>query len=63
MKQYPCRVAGEVAKPTGVGLDELDGAVESAQFTSIAVGNRCKEMGAHPSMRTVGDAHDNVEAA
>ena len=29
MKQNPCPVVGEVAKPTGVGLDELDGAVES----------------------------------
>ena len=29
MKQNPCSVVGEVAKPTGVGLDELDGAVES----------------------------------
>ena len=29
MKQNPCPVVGEVTKPTGVGLDELDGAVES----------------------------------
>jgi hypothetical protein len=29
MKQNPCPVVGEVAKPTGAGLDELDGAVES----------------------------------
>ena len=29
MKQNPCPVVGEVAKPAGVGLDELDSAVES----------------------------------
>lgn len=29
MKQYSCPVVGEIAKPTGIGLDELDGAVES----------------------------------
>ena len=29
MKQDPCPVVGEVAKPTRVGLDELDGAVEA----------------------------------
>ncbi len=35
MKQNPCPVVGEVAKPTGVGLDELDGAIE-AFSTGIA---------------------------
>ena len=29
MKQNPCLVVGEVAKPTGIGLDELDGTVET----------------------------------
>jgi hypothetical protein len=29
MKQNPCPVVGEVAKPTRIGLDELDGAVEA----------------------------------
>ena len=29
MKQNLCAVVGEVAKPKGVDLDELDGAVES----------------------------------
>ncbi len=28
MKQNPCPVVGEVTKPTSVGLDELDSAVE-----------------------------------
>ena len=36
--------------------------VESAQYTSIAFGNRCKEMGVRPSMGTVGDAYDNAMA-
>jgi len=34
----------------------------SAQYTSIAFGNRCKEMGVRPSMGTVGDAYDNAMA-
>ena len=29
MKQNSCFVVDEVAKPTGVGLDELDGAIET----------------------------------
>ena len=29
MKQNSCAVVGEVTKPTGVGLDELDGAIET----------------------------------
>ena len=29
MKQNPCTVVGEVTKPTGIGFDELDSAVEA----------------------------------
>ena len=29
MRQNPCPVVGEVTKPTGIGLDELDGTVEA----------------------------------
>ena len=29
MKQNSCPIVGEVAKPTGVGLDESDGAIEA----------------------------------
>ena len=36
--------------------------VESAQYTSIAFGERCKKMGVRPSMGTVGDAYDNAMA-
>ena len=36
--------------------------LEPAQYTSIAFGNRCKEMGVRPSMGTVGDAYDNAMA-
>ena len=36
--------------------------IESAQYTSIAFGNPCKEMGVRPSMRTLGDAYDNAMA-
>jgi putative transposase len=33
---------------------------ESAQYTSIAFGLRCKEAGVRPSMGSVGDAYDNA---
>ena len=33
---------------------------QGSQYTSIAFGNRCKEMGVRPSMATVGDAYDNA---
>ena len=36
--------------------------VEYAQYTSIAFGSRCKEMGVSPSMGIVGDAYDNAMA-
>ena len=36
--------------------------IESTQYTSIAFGNRCREMGVRPSMGTVGDAYDNAMA-
>ena len=36
--------------------------VESTQYTSVAFGKRCKEMGVRPSMGTVGDAYDNAMA-
>ena len=43
-------------------IEVLRRPVESAQYTSIAFGNRCKEMGVRPSMGTVGDAYDNAMA-
>jgi len=33
-----------------------------SQYTSVAFGNRCREMGVRPSMETVGDAYDNAIA-
>jgi putative transposase len=33
-----------------------------ALVTNIAFGNQCKEMGARPSMGSVGDAYDNAMA-
>ena len=35
---------------------------QGSQYTSIAFGRRCKEMGVRPSMGTVGDAYDNAMA-
>jgi hypothetical protein len=34
--------------------------LESAQYTSIAFGHRCREAGVRPSMGSVGDAYDNA---
>lgn len=35
---------------------------QGSQYTSLAFGSRCKEMGVRPSMGTVGDAYDNAMA-
>lgn len=35
---------------------------QGSQYTSLAFGNRCREMGVHPSMGSVGDAYDNAMA-
>ena len=33
---------------------------QGSQYTSVAFGKRCKEMGAPPTMGTVDDAYDNA---
>jgi putative transposase len=33
---------------------------QRCQYTSIAFGQRCREMGVRPSMGSVGDAYDNA---
>jgi putative transposase len=35
---------------------------QGSQYTSLAFGGRCAQMGVHPSMGTVGDAYDNAMA-
>lgn len=35
---------------------------QGSQYTSLAFGSRCREMGVRPSMGTVGDAYDNAMA-
>jgi putative transposase len=35
---------------------------QGSQYTSLAFGNRCRQMGVRPSMGTVGDAFDNAMA-
>lgn len=35
---------------------------QGSQYTSVAFGNRCREMGIRLSMDTVGDAYDNAMA-
>ena len=44
-------------RPTAV-IHHSDSAAR--QYTSIAFGQRCREMGVRPSMGSVGDAYDNV---
>ena len=34
--------------------------LESAQYTSIEFGKRCRDAGVRPSMGSVGDAYDNA---
>jgi putative transposase len=51
-------MALELRKPDGV-IHHSD---QGSQYTSIAFGKRCKEMGVRPSMGTVGDAYDNAMA-
>jgi len=51
-------MALELRKPEGV-IHHSD---QGSQYTSIAFGKRCKEMGVRPSMGTVGDAYDNAMA-
>jgi putative transposase len=43
-------------RPTGV-IHHSD---QGCQYTSIAFGQRCREMGVRPSMGSVGDAYDNA---
>ena len=43
-------------------IEVLRRPVESAQYTSIEFGLRCKAMGVRPSMGSVGDAYDNAMA-
>ena len=53
------------ARPPGHGrpapetLDKQKG-VQGSQYTSLAFGRRCKELGVRPSMGSVGDAYDNA---
>lgn len=35
---------------------------QGSQYTSLAFGQRCREMGVRPSMGSVGDAYDNAMA-
>jgi putative transposase len=51
-------MALEQRKPEGV-IHHSD---QGSQYTSIAFGKRCREMGVRPSMGTVGDAYDNAMA-
>ena len=41
-------------------FEMLQRPIEFTQYTSIACGNRCREMGVRPPMGSVGDAYDNA---
>ena len=44
------------------GKPEIFNSDQGSQYTSLAFGNRCTEMGVRPSMGSVGDAYDNAMA-
>jgi putative transposase len=46
-------------KPKGKVIHHSD---QGTQYTAIAFGNRCEELGVRPSMGSVGDAYDNAMA-
>ena len=50
--------SGAQKPPFNTGL--LRRPLEPGQYTSIAFGLRCKEVGVRPSMGSVGDAYDNA---
>jgi putative transposase len=43
-------------------INPLRRPVECGQYTSLAFGERCRQMSVRPSMGTVGDAYDNAMA-
>ena len=51
-------MALEQRKPTG----DIHHSDQGSQYTSLAFGERCRQMGVRPSMGTVGDAYDNAMA-
>ena len=73
-KKSGSTATGSITKQTSqIVLDALDMALQQrkpkavihhsdqgAQYTSIAFGNRCAQMGIRPSMGSVGDAYDNA---
>src|SRR6516164_2790173 len=54
------RGVGLRCRPMGQQRSCLRRSVESAQYTSLAFGGRCREAGVRPSMGSVGDAYDNA---
>jgi hypothetical protein len=46
--------------PAELKGSSLRRSLESAQYTSIEFGQRCREAGVRPSMGSVGDAYDNA---
>jgi putative transposase len=52
------QMAASQRKPEGV-IHHSD---QGCQYTSIAFGQRCRELGVRPSMGSVGDAYDNAMA-
>jgi len=44
----------------GRPIDVIHHSDQGCQYTSIAFGQRCRDMGVRPSMGSVGDAYDNA---
>jgi putative transposase len=49
-------------KPDPKGQGVIHHSDQGSQYTSLAFGGRCTQMGVRPSMGTVGDAYDNAMA-
>jgi len=54
----PCPRHGRVAAPARASYSQCD---QGTQYTSIAFGLRCKEVGVRPSMGSVGDPYDDQQ--
>jgi putative transposase len=55
-------LALNMALVTGKPQSGIHHCDQGSQYTSMAFGKRCKEMGVRPCMGTVGDAYDNAMA-
>ena len=57
------QIAASVASPSLTSFVEvLPRPIESTQYTALAFGQRCTELGVRPSRSSIGDCYDNAMA-